>query len=97
MGFARQVANRVIFMDQGQIVEQNEPEEFFTQPAARAHQAVPQPDPALTRGAAANSLRRYRREPRLRRVCPTLTRPMRAPFILSRRLGAQAVIFGIMV
>jgi general L-amino acid transport system ATP-binding protein len=32
MGFARQVANRVIFMDQGQIVEQNEPEEFFTNP-----------------------------------------------------------------
>lgn len=29
MGFARQVANRVIFMDEGQIVEQNEPEEFF--------------------------------------------------------------------
>ena len=29
MGFARQVANRVIFMDAGQIVEQNEPEEFF--------------------------------------------------------------------
>ncbi len=32
MGFARQVANRVIFMDEGQIVEQNEPEEFFTNP-----------------------------------------------------------------
>jgi ABC-type polar amino acid transport system ATPase subunit len=32
MGFARQVANRVIFMDQGQIVEQNEPEEFFKNP-----------------------------------------------------------------
>ncbi|WP_417519965.1 amino acid ABC transporter ATP-binding protein [Minwuia sp.] len=32
MGFARKVANRVIFMDQGQIVEQNEPEEFFTNP-----------------------------------------------------------------
>ncbi len=32
MGFARQVANRVIFMDQGQIVEQNEPEEFFHNP-----------------------------------------------------------------
>jgi len=32
MGFARQVANRVIFMDQGQIVEQNEPEEFFLNP-----------------------------------------------------------------
>ena len=32
MGFARQVANRVIFMDRGQIVEQNEPEEFFNNP-----------------------------------------------------------------
>ncbi len=32
MGFARQVANRVIFMDEGQIVEQNEPEEFFDNP-----------------------------------------------------------------
>jgi general L-amino acid transport system ATP-binding protein len=32
MGFARKVANRVIFMDEGQIVEQNEPEEFFLNP-----------------------------------------------------------------
>jgi general L-amino acid transport system ATP-binding protein len=32
MGFARQVANRVIFMDQGQIIEQNEPEAFFSAP-----------------------------------------------------------------
>jgi general L-amino acid transport system ATP-binding protein len=32
MAFARQVANRVIFMDQGQIVEENEPNEFFTNP-----------------------------------------------------------------
>jgi general L-amino acid transport system ATP-binding protein len=32
MGFARQVANRVIFMDQGQIIEQNEPEPFFSNP-----------------------------------------------------------------
>ena len=32
MGFARQVANRVIFMDQGQIVEQNAPEAFFNDP-----------------------------------------------------------------
>ena len=32
MGFARQVANRVIFMDGGEIVEQNEPEEFFNNP-----------------------------------------------------------------
>ena len=32
MGFARQVANRVIFMDAGQIIEQNEPEAFFKNP-----------------------------------------------------------------
>ena len=32
MGFARQVAHRVIFMDEGQIVEQNEPQEFFNNP-----------------------------------------------------------------
>jgi general L-amino acid transport system ATP-binding protein len=32
MAFARQVANRVIFMDQGQIVEENEPNEFFRNP-----------------------------------------------------------------
>jgi general L-amino acid transport system ATP-binding protein len=32
MGFARQVAHRVIFMDQGQIVEQNAPEAFFSNP-----------------------------------------------------------------
>jgi general L-amino acid transport system ATP-binding protein len=32
MGFARKVADRVIFMDEGQIVEQNEPEAFFNNP-----------------------------------------------------------------
>jgi len=32
MGFAREVANRVIFMDEGEIIEQNEPEEFFHNP-----------------------------------------------------------------
>jgi general L-amino acid transport system ATP-binding protein len=32
MGFARSVADRVIFMDRGQIVEQNTPEEFFHHP-----------------------------------------------------------------
>ena len=30
MGFARKVADRVIFMDEGQIIEQNEPEAFFS-------------------------------------------------------------------
>lgn len=32
MGFARQVANRVVFMDGGEIVEENAPEEFFSNP-----------------------------------------------------------------
>ena len=32
MGFAKAVADRVIFMDQGQIVEQNTPDEFFNHP-----------------------------------------------------------------
>ena len=32
MGFARQVADRIIFMDAGEIVEQNTPEEFFNNP-----------------------------------------------------------------
>ena len=32
MGFARQVANRIVFMDEGQIVEVNAPKEFFDNP-----------------------------------------------------------------
>ena len=32
MGFARTVANRIIFMDEGQIVEENAPEAFFNRP-----------------------------------------------------------------
>ena len=32
MGFARQVADRVIFMDQGLIAEEATPEEIFTRP-----------------------------------------------------------------
>lgn len=32
MGFARKVADRVVFMDEGEIVEINEPEEFFNNP-----------------------------------------------------------------
>lgn len=32
MGFAKKVANRVIFMDAGEIVEENEPNEFFNNP-----------------------------------------------------------------
>ncbi|MBE6850631.1 MAG: amino acid ABC transporter ATP-binding protein [Ruminococcus sp.] len=32
MGFAREVASRVIFMDDGKIMEENEPQEFFSNP-----------------------------------------------------------------
>ncbi|MFJ7661615.1 amino acid ABC transporter ATP-binding protein [Lysinibacillus sp. NPDC097162] len=32
MGFAREVANKVVFMDGGDIIEANHPEEFFTNP-----------------------------------------------------------------
>ena len=32
MGFAREVANRVIFMDQGEIVEEGLPEQIFRAP-----------------------------------------------------------------
>ncbi|MNE88343.1 Glutamine transport ATP-binding protein GlnQ [compost metagenome] len=32
MGFAKEVADRVIFMDQGQIVEEAEPAQFFASP-----------------------------------------------------------------
>jgi len=32
MGFAKKVADRVIFMDAGEIIEQNEPHAFFDNP-----------------------------------------------------------------
>jgi polar amino acid transport system ATP-binding protein len=32
MGFAREVGNRVIFMDEGKIVEQGTPDEIFNHP-----------------------------------------------------------------
>jgi aspartate/glutamate/glutamine transport system ATP-binding protein len=34
MGFAREVANRIIFMDQGRIVEESDPKDFFSTPRA---------------------------------------------------------------
>jgi glutamate transport system ATP-binding protein len=34
MGFARRAANRVVFMADGQIVEQAPPEQFFTTPSS---------------------------------------------------------------
>ncbi|APX34847.1 glutamate ABC transporter ATP-binding protein [Brachybacterium sp. P6-10-X1] len=39
MGFARHVCDRVVYMDEGEIVEQGEPEEFFTAPRSDRAQA----------------------------------------------------------
>jgi general L-amino acid transport system ATP-binding protein len=38
MGFAKTVADRVVFMDQGQIIEQNTPREFFEHPQTERSQ-----------------------------------------------------------
>ena len=38
MGFAREVADRVIFMDDGQIIEENKPDDFFDDPQSKRAQ-----------------------------------------------------------
>ena len=52
MGFARDIANRVCFLDDGQILEQGTPEEIFASPKRAADAAVPPADhrgrPTLT-------------------------------------------------
>ncbi|WP_024718158.1 AAA family ATPase, partial [Pseudomonas putida] len=43
MGFARRVADRIIFMDQGQVIEQGRPDAFFDNPGhARAREFLSQ-------------------------------------------------------
>ena len=39
LSFARAVADRVVFMDDGAIVEEGEPEAFFTRPATERARA----------------------------------------------------------
>ncbi|KEJ89028.1 amino acid ABC transporter ATP-binding protein [Sulfitobacter donghicola] len=39
MGFARKVADRVLFMDAGEIIEENDPETFFTSPSSERTRA----------------------------------------------------------
>ena len=53
MGFARDIANRVCFLDAGVILEQGPPDRIFTLPGAGADAAVPRPD---HRGRAAVGL-----------------------------------------
>ena len=51
MGFARSVADRVVFMDQGEIVEEAPPAAVLQQPEVAAHQTVPVADPRSLRSA----------------------------------------------
>ena len=51
MGFAKAVADRVIFMDQGQIVEQNKPDEFFNHPQTDRAQDFGLPAVGFSAGA----------------------------------------------
>ena len=44
MGFAREIADRVCFLDEGVILEQGPPEQIFSAPAGAAHAAVPAAD-----------------------------------------------------
>ena len=45
MGFARTAADRVVFMADGAIIEENTPEEFFTNPPLGPRQGLPRQDP----------------------------------------------------
>ena len=44
MGFAKQVADRIVFMADGEIVEQSTPEEFFNNPQKRTYQGFSRSD-----------------------------------------------------
>ena len=55
MGFARVAADRVVMMDDGQIIEEGTPEQLFDAPEHERTQAVPLQDP-LTRAAAGEVL-----------------------------------------
>ena len=49
MGFARKAGDRVLFMADGEIVEDAAPEEFFTNPTSQPGEGLPEQDPdALT-------------------------------------------------
>ena len=60
MGFAREVGDRVVFMDDGVIVEEGPPQEVLDEPEGGAHQALPRPGAgALTRRSDLWSLAAY--------------------------------------
>ena len=51
MGFAKQVADKLVFMDGGVVVEAGDPVEVLDQPAAGAHEGVPLEGALASRGA----------------------------------------------
>ena len=61
MGFARDVADHVVFMDGGVVVEEGKPQGRHPQPAARADQDVPRADAHRGRGADEPTASRRRR------------------------------------
>ena len=84
MGFARQVADRVVFMDRGEIVELGTPDPDVRPSADRAAAAVPQPDPArpLSRRPRAPCPLSGAGHPRV--DVPDITEPLSACNILHR-------------
>jgi polar amino acid transport system ATP-binding protein len=60
MGFAANAADRIIFMDQGQIIEDTTPEQLFTAPR-ELRTGIPEQDPALS--GARDALRSPTRQP----------------------------------
>ena len=69
MGFARTAANRVVFMADGQIVEEAPPDEFFTNPQQRPGQGLPlqDPHPLTTENRSARAHRTHRHHHRRNR------------------------------
>ena len=68
MGFARKVANRVIFMDEGKIVEDSPKDAFFDDPEIGPRKRLPRENPALITWRAYPSARHltlYRFAPRI--------------------------------
>ena len=69
MGFARAAANRVIFMDEGQIVEESHARGALQHTHARTHQAVPEQGPALANGRPSPGLESNSPPPWAASVC----------------------------
>ena len=57
MGFARKVAHRVVFMDEGRVVEQGPPDALLRPPRARADAALPVEDPRPLTGRGKGATR----------------------------------------